>query len=189
MEAIRHPVNHRPWSEAVFVGHFRLATVTDGQVRHLMGSTFVLNFVVWRPRLVRSAHAGRQWTPGRGPDRRHHRRVAVHELWGVSLPSQEPDADPGTTDSIPTELPRSAAYVTCTWLFGTYTWTSLGLGWKDDWMPLRCPIRWAARSGTGHDRAGPGRHRWCSRRSVGSPAGPLTPVTGPLASASTVVPT
>jgi hypothetical protein len=48
-------------------------------------------------------------------------------------------------------------------------------------MPLRCSVRWAARSGTGRGRADPGRHRWCSRCSVGSLAGPLTPLTGPLA--------
>ena len=55
-------------------------------------------------------------------------------------------------------------------------------------MPPRCSIRWAARSGTGRDRAGPGHHRWCLRCSVGSPVGSLTPSTGPFATASTVVP-
>ena len=77
--------------------------------------------------------------------------------------------------------------VICWRQFGTCFWTSTGLGRNDDGTPLRCSIRWAARSGTGHGRAGPGRHRGYSRCSVGSPAGPLTPMPGPLASAATVV--
>ena len=90
---------------------------------------------------------------------------------------------------IPTGLPpRSGTPVICRRQFGTCLWTSTGLGWNDDGTALRYSTRWADRSGTSRDPASPGRPRWRSRCSVGSPTGPLTPLTGPLASASTVDP-
>jgi len=108
----------------------------------------------------------------------------------VSPGTSQVNPDPDITESILTGVPPgSGAQVICWRQFGTCLWTSPGVGWNDDGTPLRCSIRGATRSGTGHDRAGPSRHRWCSRRSVGSPTGPLMPLTGPLAFASTVVPT
>jgi len=90
---------------------------------------------------------------------------------------------------IPTGLPpRSGTPVICRRQFGTCLWTSTGLGWNDDGTALRYSTCWADRSGTSRDPASPGRPRWRSRCSVGSPTGPLTPLTGPLASASTVDP-
>jgi hypothetical protein len=69
----------------------------------------------------------------------------------------------GITASIPTGLPpRSGTDVNSSWLTGTYFWKSPGLGLSDDWTPPRC--------------------------SAGSPPSPSTPLTGPLASASTVIP-
>ena len=141
-----------------------------------------------------STDSGTCTDPDRGRDRRRHARrchgrVSARSCEGFLYLVKGSMSDPGITASIPIGLPpRSGAQVICWRQFGTYFWTSHGLGWNDDGTPPDCPIRWAARSGTGHDRAGPGRHRWCSRCSVGSPTGPLTPVTGPLASASTVVP-
>ena len=159
-----------------------------------MGRTISLNFFVWWPRSVGFGHAGRCQNPGRGRDRhRHarqcHGRVSAGSCEGFLYLVKDSKSDPGTIASIPTELPpRSFAQVICWRQFGTCFWTSPGLGRNDDGTPLFCPIRWAPRSGTGHDRAGPGRHGWCSRCFVGSPTGPLTPVPGRSASASTVVP-
>jgi hypothetical protein len=155
--------------------------VTNGQQWQRMGITIDPNFFYWWPRPVGFGHGGCQRAPGRVLFVETNVDLTAMNCEGFLYLVKHPCVGTGNTASISTGLsPRSGSHVTSRWRVGNCSWRSPGLGWSGDWTPLRCSIRWAARSGTGRDRAGPGRHRWCSRCTVDSPAGPLTPLTGPF---------